>query len=470
MTRRRVSAIQLVVDVDGVEVTANLRRQRRQAGAGNFNVRWRMHGEVHEKTTGVNSLEEAKRVARRIIRGEDVPAAVSNGRMTVAEFEQIQAAHFRLKSRAEAGEKTATVFQGVWSSFRRVHPIVTIQEVTDAMAVKYLRTLMEGPKSCNRNYEAKVRKPMSVETVRKHIRTLASAWNRVRKGHRAKKGGIAEAKLVDRNPWEEIRNNIPEPVAKGDPVQFDLENGELDTFLDQFASRPIAELFLITSLWSAGRIQEMSRAEWGWWNGDYLDIPDLVAKRGRGKIVKIPNRLKKRLEAIKVAGNRYVFAGFAQEVEENLRVGREVLPFTPERMVERLEKYIKKAAEAIGRPEITHHALRRTAMELSDEGEMRDKERSSAEKLQTTVGNKRRNYIKRKGKKAIAKADGLYANLTVCLQDYPALADRLCCEPLEVVKESEVEALVRELSPVQRRRLQKKLLEDGGESEGQGAA
>ena len=66
-------------------------------------------------------------------------------------------------------------------------------------------------------------------------------------------------------------------------------------------------------------------------------------------------------------------------------------------MVERLEKYIKKAAEAIGRPEITHHALRRTAMELSDEGEIRDKERASAEKLQATVGNKRRNDIKRKG-------------------------------------------------------------------------
>jgi len=139
-------------------------------------------------------------------------------------------------------------------------------------------------------------------------------------------------------------------------------------------------------------------------------------------------------------------------------------------MVERLEKYIKKAAEAIGRPKMTHHALRRTAMQLSDEGEIRDKERASAGKLQTTVGNKRRNDIKRQGKKAIAKADGLYANLTVCLQDYPALADRLCCEPLEVVKESEVEALVRQLSPVQRRRLQKKLLEDGSESEGQGAA
>jgi integrase len=390
--------------------------------------------------------------------------------MTVKEFESIQDVHFRLKSRAEAGEKSAMAFHGVWKSFLRAYPIKAIQEVTDGMAAGYLNGMLAASKSRNRTYKAKTKKPMSVETVRKHVRTLASAWNRVRKGHRAKKGGIPDGKLVDRNPWEEIRNNVPEPKEKGDPVQFNLEAGELDKFLDHFSTRPIAELFLITSLWCAGRIQEMSRIEWRWVNGDYVDIPDVVAKRGKGKVVRIPRRIKERLEQIKVDGSQYVFAGFADEVERNLASCHEVLPFTPQRMVERLEKYINKAAEAIGRPEITHHALRRTAMELSDEGELREKEKSSAEKLQTTVGNKRRNYISRRGKKAIAKADGLYENLTVSLQDYPDLANRLGCEPVEVKKESEVEALIRQLTPIQRRRLQKKLSEDAGEGGGQGVA
>ena len=106
----------------------------------------------------------------------------------------------------------------------------------------------------------------------------------------------------------------------------------------------------------------------------------------------------------------------------------------------------------------------------NDKGELREKEKSSAEKLQTTVGNKRRNYISRRGKKAIAKADGLYENLTVSLQDYPDLANRLGCETVEVKKESEVEALIRQLTPIQRRRLQKKLSEDAGEGGGQGVA
>ena len=109
-------------------------------------------------------------------------------------------------------------------------------------------------------------------------------------------------------------------------------------------------------------------------------------------------------------------------------------------------------------------------MELSDEGELRAKEKSSAEKLQTTVGNKSRNYIKRKGKKAIAKADGLYENLTISLQDYPVLADRLGCEPVEAVVEREMEELMQRLSPIQRRRYQKRLAEGGASGEGQGVA
>lgn len=468
MTRRRVHAIPLVVDVGDLEIKASLRRQRGKAG--NFHVRWRQFGRHEEKSTGTNSLDEAKRVARKIIRGETVPVASSGSGMTIQEFEAIQDGHFRLKARSEAGEKSATVFRGVWRSFLRLYPVRTIQEVTDAIAAGYLNTLLRARKSQNRTYKAKVKKPMSVETVRKHVRTLASAWNRVRKGHKAKKGGIPEGKLVDRNPWEEIRNNIPEPQEKGDPVQFDLDAGDLGRFLDEFANRPIAELFLIASLWCAGRIQEMSRMEWSWWHGDYLDIPDSVAKRGRGKVVRVPPQIKERLERARVTGSRYVFAGFSDEVERNLVSAHEVLPFTPNRMVERMEKYIARAAEAIGRPEITHHALRRTAMELSDEGELRAKEKSSAEKLQTTVGNKSRNYIKRKGKKAFARADGLYENLTVSLQDYPELAERLGCEPVEVRTESEVEALVRQLSPIQRKRLQKRLSEGDAASEGQGVA
>ena len=106
------------------------------------------------------------------------------------------------------------------------------------------------------------------------------------------------------------------------------------------------------------------------------------------------------------------------------------------------EQIIPTFAEAIGRPEIGHHALRRTTMELGELAELQQAERTSAEKLQTTVGNKRRNYTKQLGRKAFTLADGMYANFTTALHDYPVIATRLGCEPLATLAEREAEVLV----------------------------
>ena len=160
-------------------------------------------------------------------------------------------------------------------------------------------------------------------------------------------------------------------------------------------------------------------------------------------------------------GNPYVFAGFSDEVERALKSWHAVKSFSPSRMQWRIQKLIKQGATAIGRPEITHHALRRTGHELTNEGELRDKTRASAEKLQTTVGNMTNNYLTRIGKKDRLLADGLYENMTVALQDYPTLAERLGCDPFEIAVEREFEALLSKASPIQRRRFQKRLGDSG---------
>lgn len=470
MTRRRINAIRLVVDVDGVDVPASLRPLKGKAG--NWEVRWRMHGVPLERSTGTNSLEAAKRIARQIIRGEEPSKPKSGGGMTVAEFERIQTEHFGLNERDNAGRKSKAVFDGIWRSFLAACPVRTIEEVTPVVALRYAVKLQAMSKTQNHKYRTKAARVMSAATVRKHVRTLAAAWNRVRKGHRAEMGGIPESKLVHENPWEKIRNRLPKSKPKKDPVQFDLDNDELIKFLDQFSTRPIAQLFFVASLWCAGRIEEMSCMEWGWWKGEYVEIPPEVAKGGKRRVVRVPPRLKQRLEEVREPGSSWVFAGFAKEVERNLQSCHEVLPFSPERMVGRLEKYIKEAAEGIGRPELTHHALRRTAMELNMEGEWRDKETESAEKIQTTPGNMKRNYLRRMklSKKDMRRADGLYENLTVSLQDYPVLAERLGCEPVEAAVEREMEELMQRLSPIQRRRYQKRFAEGGTAGEGQGVA
>ena len=60
--------------------------------------------------------------------------------------------------------------------------------------------------------------------------------------------------------------------------------------------------------------------------------------------------------------------------------------------------------------------------------------------------------------------------VTVALQDYPVLAVRLGCEPVENAVEREMDALMKKLTPIQRRRFQKRLGDSGDEGEGQGVA
>jgi len=469
MTRRRVDAIPLVVDVDGVEITASLRRQRGKTG--NFNVRWPRYGRNEERSTGVNSLEEAKRVARQIIRGEDLPTAKFSGFMTIKEFEQIQKEYHFRNARPEAGESTFREFMGIWKSFLRICPVRTIQEVTEGVALQYLRRLQIISHTENRQSKKKSSKKLSAETIKKHIRHLAGAWNRVREGHHARVGGLHQHQLVQSNPWQAIRNNVPQsPLDDEDPVQFELVDNDLGRFLDQFKTRPVGELFIITSLWCWGRIKEMTRMEWSWIQGEHVVIPKSKAKGGRGKVVRLPPAVVERMEAIRDSHSPYVFARWVEDVRANARRPTRVKTFVPSRMRGQMEKLIPIFAEAIGRPEISHHALRRTAMELGEEAELRTAEKTSAEKLQTTVGNKRRNYTKKLGKKAFTLADGIYENLTVALHDFPALAKRLGCEPLELLAEREAEAHARRLTPLQRQRLAKRLLEGDAGGEGHGVA
>ena len=471
MSRPRKHSEPLLVDVHGVEVPATLRRQRGKAG--NWEVRWKMHGFPNERSTGTPVFEEAKRIARKILRGEEVIEARRRSEgMTVAEFERTQRDYHARNSRHEAGESTLKEFLGVWRSFLRVCPVKTVQEVTEHIALQYLRRLEGMSKTENRKCKKKSPTKLSIKTIHKHIRTLAGAWNLIREGHSQRVGGLHQHQLVQSNPWQAIRNNISNAQLEDeeDPVQFDLENMDLGQFLDQFKGHPVGELFIITSLWCWGRIKEMTRMKWDWIKGDYVKVRPSEAKKGRGKVARLPPTILERLKAIRDPESPYVFAKWTEDFKRQSKRPTRVQSFTPNRMLEQLEGLIPIFAEAIGRPEISHHALRRTAMELGEEAELRQAEKTSAEKLQTTVGNKRRNYTKRLGKKAFTLADGLYSNLTTALHDFPALAKRLGCEPLEMLAEQEAEKHMRMLTPLQRQRLAKRLLDGDAEGESQEVA
>ena len=289
---------------------------------------------------------------------------------------------------------------------------------------------------------------------------MAGAWNLIREGHSHRVGGLYQNQLVHSNPWQAIRNNVPHAQLEDndDPVQFELENMDLWQFLDQFKGHPVGELFIITSLWCWGRINEMTHMKWSWFDGDHVVFPKSKTKGGRRKVARIPPLVLKQLEANRDSDSPYVFARWVDDVRANACRPTRVQPFDSGRMRGQMEKLIPIFAEAISRPEISHHALRRTAMELSDLAELRKREKDSADKLQTTVLNKRIYYLKKLGTKAFILADGAYSNLTKALHDYPALANRLGCESLATIADVTLQC---------QQLVAKKIPEAGGEAYGQ---
>jgi hypothetical protein len=471
MSRPRKNSVQISVEVDGVEIPANLRRQRGRAG--NWEVRWKMHGVPNERSTGTPAFDEAKRIAGQIIRGEEVVGGCRrSGGMTVAEFEQVQRDYHATNARPEAGESTLGEVLGIWRSFLRVCPVKTVQEVTEQVALQYLGRLKTMSKTENRLCKKKSPKQLAVKTIQKHIRHLASAWNLVREGHPENVGGLHQHQMVQSNPWEAIRKRVPKDLKDledRNPVQFRLEDNDLGQCLDQFKELPVGELFIITSLWCWGRITEMSLMEWGWFQGEYIKIPKIKGKGGRGKLARIPPAILERLKAIRDASSPYVFARWTEDFRGRSTRPTRVKPFTPKRMREQMHDLIPTFAEAIGRPEISHHALRRTTMQRAREARIRQAEKDVARNLQTTHGNMTTNYTSPL-EETKSYADSIYTNLTIALHDFPALATRLGCEPLSILAEREVEASAGKLTPIQRQRLAKRLLDGDAEGEGQEVA
>ncbi|MEI6772568.1 MAG: hypothetical protein WCL90_13530 [Planctomycetota bacterium] len=482
MTRGRVESRTLTCDHNGVNIKAVLRRQR--VGVRNWQVRWQENnGKWDERSTKTNELLEAEVRGREIIRGEgnSSPQFTKQG-MPIASFVVIQKNYHARNARPEAGESTLDEFMGVWDSFLRVwkpKPHAKIQDVTEKVAIDYLERLKVMSKTENRQCTKKSPDKLSVETIKKHIRTLAAAWNLVREGHYQRVGGLEVHQLAKFNPWQAIRNNIPQTRLKDkDPVQFQLEDNDLEMFLNQFEKHPVGELFIIVSLWCWGRITEMTYMEWSWFEDEYVIFPEKMCKGGRGKVAKLSPEILDRLKKIRDKNSTFVFAKWFEDVRANARRPTRVQPFKPgPPMVRQMGLTIKNFANLIKRSKFSHHMLRRTSMELGELGELRQTEKTSADKLQTTVGNKRKNYTKRLGRKAYALADGHYANITTALHEFQnefpkldKLVKRLGCEPLETLTDQEAEALEKKLTPIQRQRWGKRFLDGEASGEGRGVA
>lgn len=229
--------------------------------------------------------------------------------------------------------------------------------------------------------------------------------------------------MVSINPWEAIRLNMPE-LPDSEPIQLDLASGDFQTLHGAFVDRPVAQLVLIVFLWVAGRLEELSLAEWDWVAGDeYIDIPDSIATWGKGRVVKIPPSVMSALKSQRLEGSPDIFAGFPPEYRWlSKRHAKRILPYNPG-TYDLIYKHIASKAVQVGLEDVTHHALRRTAMELSDQGEELSATERSSRNLGTTTKNKEGFYGRKfHGRTAYFRADSLYAGLSQALSHYPEVA------------------------------------------------
>jgi hypothetical protein len=405
--------IPLPVCIDGVEIPARLRPPH--GARASYAVCWKIGGKWQEKSTRQTILHEARRVGEEIVRGKPAPSP-HGGALKVDAFVRVQEKHFAKKAYKHKGEKSLKKFRGVWKDFVSFHEecirsrLVSIQQVSVAIAIKYIEWL-----------EGKNAEPWGIHSKRD---TLRSAWNRVRKGHPRAKKDLHPDEMAVSNPWEEVEPHMPE-LPEPNPIQLRLEAGDFQKLHGAFHGRPVAQLFLMVSLWSAGRLEEMTLAEWGWVaEGGYIDIPDWVAKRGKGRVVRIPPSIMSALESHRVPGSQYLFAGFTEELRGlSQRHAKRIRPYHPG-TYDLICKHIKQKADSVGLENVTHHALRRTAMELSDQGEELSATDRSSRNLGTTTKNKEGHYIVRKfhGRTFYLRADNLYAGISQALSHFPEVA------------------------------------------------
>lgn len=284
------------------------------------------------------------------------------------EWDSIQARHFAKKADRKRADRTLEECRKA----RRLFVAVTgagSASAVDADVVERFQIDCAGRRS-------KFGRPYGATTIRKTLAHMSASFNRCRHGSGKKcvRGVVAAEKLLTANPFEEVA--WVEADVK-EARQF--TRAELKAFLNwkYLGECPLASLFARVSLWSCGRIEEMTELRWDWVGADgYVAIPDDAAKWGKGRTVRLPSGLLREIERHRVAGP-YVWAGYVDQLRAYHRTAgnhsssHKIRDFTPLRMRGLFQKWVGEWARESKAEGLSHHAFRRTGLQWSREGQLR---------------------------------------------------------------------------------------------------
>lgn len=332
--------------------------------------------QIQRQSLKVSTFADARQAALNWFSKEDVRKDRSIPPLTWEEWEQIQRAYFAKKADQKRAGRTLEACLDSKKLFVKLSGAVDASSVTpdlvDQFQQKTLKTEFK-PGRCYKSW-----------TVRRTVSHMSASFNRCRitSGKKCQRGIVPPERLLTVNPFEQVSW-----LEGTSDDKRHLTHAELRALLSwrMFASSPLISAVLKVSIWGCGRIEEVTELRWNWISDDgVISVPDDIAKWGQGRQFRIPLHLLRELKEYRSKSQFVWDSTVAQLRSYHLNRGgkgsaTQLTDFTPTRLRGRLQKWIQAWTKDSGLTDISHHSLRKTALQWSREEQLRRSENAFAE-------------------------------------------------------------------------------------------
>ena len=389
---------------------------------------------VQRKSLKVTTFADARQAALNWFTKEEIRKDQSAPRLSWQEWEQIQKAYFDKKADQKRAGRTLDACLDSKKLFLSITDAADASAVTPDLVEQFQHKTLKTISKSGRLYRA--------STVRRTLGHMSASFNRCRitAGKKCQRGIVPPERLLTVNPFEQVGW-----LDGSQRVKRHLSHAELRALLSwrMFGSSPLISAVLKVSVWGCGRIEEITELRWDWISNDgIICVPDDMAKWGQGRQFRIPTALCRELENFRSKSPFVWDATIAElRVYHIQRGGKgsavQLAEFTPARFRGRLQKWIQAWAEESNLTNVSHHTLRKTAMQWSREEQLRKAENAFAELSNVGIDVAKKHYTT---DPARLRAETLFQNIS---------RELLKDSELAVVMGLEVESKVPSLDDVQ---------------------
>ncbi|MBL8797639.1 MAG: hypothetical protein JNM56_27310 [Planctomycetia bacterium] len=419
--------IQVLVNGTPVKVVLHPPTGRRTSWFAYWN------GLVASKSTGQSKLEDAIRVAHRMVTSGCARPVLADAVLTDEEFEEIQRAHFNRKTDPAAKLRAQKTLDDCLEAIAAFRDIAGIKPVTTARVddcAIFQRKALMLPKNWRKQYPNSQQEvaSLSPNTVLKWSRALQAAFDRACRsaGRKSVRGVVEEQKLLTENPWKQFTwiEGTRKPIRQFDGTEL---LALIDYLEEKWLGVGIATAVAKACLWSWGRRAEVMGLKWELLRtvGDERHF-EIVGKWGIEKWFRVPEAFYQELQSL-CTGGPFVFAAYPQQLREFYeRRGRQreakmvAAEFKPVNLGDWFHEQIVDWSTKQPKGRATLHVFRKTSLQYARCGE--DLNRQVAADARLSEGVMMTNYVKETDEQMRAKSNRMYRRILASLD--PKVAQR----------------------------------------------